>query len=127
MAGSPTNRSGWRKNNNKPRTAAALLDRALIKVSPNSNCEVGGSNRSLMEMQAFSNGAAAPTCPFPTVLKVASSHAWDWVVLALLLIVEVLLNIIEPFHRFVGSGMMADLRYPFKSNTVPVWSVPVRH
>ncbi|KAK8938076.1 Lipid phosphate phosphatase 2 [Platanthera guangdongensis] len=30
---------------------------------------------------------------------------------------------IEPFHRFVGMDMMADLRYPLKSNTVPVWAV----
>jgi diacylglycerol diphosphate phosphatase / phosphatidate phosphatase len=77
-----------------------------------------------MEMQASSSHA--PACLSPTVLKVARSHAWDWAVLALLTVVEVLLNVIEPFHRFVGDGMMTDLRYPLKSNTIPVWSVPVR-
>ncbi|KAK3161502.1 hypothetical protein QOZ80_1BG0077940 [Eleusine coracana subsp. coracana] len=128
MASSSMNRSGWRKNNNKPRTAAALLDRGILEVPPNSHCEVGGSNRPLMEMQASSsNGAASssPGCASPTVLKVARSHAWDWVALVLLVVLEVLLNIIEPFHRFVGADMMTDLRYPLKSNTVPIWAVPI--
>ncbi|AQK97648.1 Lipid phosphate phosphatase 2 [Zea mays] len=31
----------------------------------------------------------------------------------------------EPFHRFVGSEMMTDLRYPMKGNTVPFWAVPI--
>jgi diacylglycerol diphosphate phosphatase / phosphatidate phosphatase len=35
------------------------------------------------------------------------------------------LNIIEPFHRFVGEGMLTDLRYPLKDNTIPFWAVPV--
>lgn len=72
--------------------------------------------------------AAAPACalPLPTMPGVARSHAWDWVALLLLVAVDVLLNVIEPFHRFVGAGMMADLRYPMKGNTVPVWAVPVR-
>jgi hypothetical protein len=48
------------------------------------------------------------------------------VALLLLVAVEVILNAIEPFHRFVGAGMMTDLSYPMKSNTVPVWAVPVR-
>ncbi|GJN18142.1 hypothetical protein PR202_gb05271 [Eleusine coracana subsp. coracana] len=81
-----------------------------------------------MEMQASSsNGAASssPGCASPTVLKVARSHAWDWVALVLLVVLEVLLNIIEPFHRFVGADMMTDLRYPLKSNTVPIWAVPI--
>lgn len=72
--------------------------------------------------------AAAPACalPLPTMPRVARSHTWDWVALLLLVAVDVLLNVIEPFHRFVGAGMMADLRYPMKGNTVPVWAVPVR-
>ena len=57
--------------------------------------------------------------------KVARLHLYDWVVLALLVAIDVGLNLIEPFHRFVGADMMADLRYPLKSNTVPVWAVPV--
>jgi len=58
--------------------------------------------------------------------KVARLHLYDWVVLALLVAIDVGLNLIEPFHRFVGEDMMAELRYPLKSNTVPVWAVPVR-
>ena len=57
--------------------------------------------------------------------KVARLHLLDWVVLALLFAIDVGLNLIEPFHRFVGADMMADLRYPLKRNTVPVWAVPV--
>jgi diacylglycerol diphosphate phosphatase / phosphatidate phosphatase len=59
--------------------------------------------------------------------KVARLHLYDWVVLTLLVAIDVGLNLIEPFHRFVGEDMMADLRYPLKSNTVPVWAVPVRY
>lgn len=58
-------------------------------------------------------------------MKVATFHMHDWITLLLLVVIEVVLNVIEPFHRFVGRDMMADLRYPAKSNTVPVWAVPV--
>ncbi|KQK09080.1 hypothetical protein BRADI_2g45920v3 [Brachypodium distachyon] len=79
--------------------------------------------------QASSTGIDAPACAFATIrshgASVARSHAYDWLALLLLVAVEVLLNAIEPFHRFVGAGMMTDLRYPLKSNTVPVWAVPV--
>lgn len=49
----------------------------------------------------------------------------DWLILLLLVIIDAVLNIIEPFHRFVGEGMMTDLRYPLKDNTIPFWAVPV--
>ena len=57
--------------------------------------------------------------------KVARLHMYDWIVLVLLAVLDGVLNIIEPFHRFVGSEMMTDLRYPMKDNTVPFWAVPV--
>ena len=41
------------------------------------------------------------------------------------LCVEIILNIIHPFNRFVGKDMMSDLKYPLKDNTVPLWTVPV--
>jgi hypothetical protein len=50
---------------------------------------------------------------------------YDWIILLLLAVIDGLLNIIEPFHRFVGKDMMTDLRYPLKGNTVPFWAVPV--
>jgi hypothetical protein len=59
--------------------------------------------------------------------KVARLHLYDWVVLALLVAIDVGLNLIEPFHRFVGEDMLTDLRYPLKKNTVPVWAVPVTY
>ncbi|CAO2170916.1 unnamed protein product [Urochloa humidicola] len=72
-----------------------------------------------------SGGGAPGSCAFPTMPRVARSHLWDWIALLLLVAIDVLLNLVEPFHRFVGEGMMTDLRYPLHSNTVPVWTVPV--
>ncbi|XP_054808926.1 lipid phosphate phosphatase 2-like isoform X1 [Prosopis cineraria] len=57
--------------------------------------------------------------------QVARIHLHDWLILLLLVVIDVILNLIEPFHRFVGEGMMTDLRYPMKDNTVPFWAVPV--
>jgi len=55
----------------------------------------------------------------------ARLHMYDWIILLLLAVIDGLLNIIEPFHRFVGKDMMTDLRYPMKGNTVPFWAVPL--
>ncbi|KVI05391.1 Phosphatidic acid phosphatase/chloroperoxidase, N-terminal [Cynara cardunculus var. scolymus] len=57
--------------------------------------------------------------------KLARSHMYDWLILVLLGLIEIILNIIHPFYRFVGKDMMVDLKYPMKDNTVPVWSVPL--
>ena len=56
---------------------------------------------------------------------VAKLHMHDWLILMLLVVIEVGLNVIEPFHRFVGEGMMEDLKYPLQDNTIPIWAVPV--
>lgn len=56
---------------------------------------------------------------------IASNHKYDWLILLLLALLEVILFIIKPFYRFVGKDMMEDLKYPMKENTVPVWAVPV--
>ncbi|KAG2377077.1 Lipid phosphate phosphatase [Vigna angularis] len=56
--------------------------------------------------------------------KVARRHMQDWLILLLLAIIDAILNVIEPFHRFVGQGMMTDLSYPLKDNTIPFWAVP---
>ncbi|XP_028804529.1 lipid phosphate phosphatase 2 isoform X3 [Neltuma alba] len=56
---------------------------------------------------------------------VARTHRHDWLILLLLVILEIILYIIHPFYRFVGKDMMTDLKYPLKSNTVPVWAVPM--
>ncbi|KAG4998559.1 hypothetical protein JHK85_029998 [Glycine max] len=57
--------------------------------------------------------------------RVARIHMHDWLILLLLVIIDAVLNIIQPFHRFVGEGMMTDLRYPLKANTIPFWAVPI--
>ncbi|CAL5064997.1 unnamed protein product [Urochloa decumbens] len=58
-------------------------------------------------------------------MVLARLHMYDWIILLLLAVIDGLLNIIEPFHRFVGKDMMTDLRYPLKGNTVPFWAVPI--
>ncbi|KAM7484599.1 hypothetical protein LguiA_000608 [Lonicera macranthoides] len=57
--------------------------------------------------------------------QVARIYMYDWLILMLLMVIEVILNIIEPFHRFVGEEMMTNLKYPLKDNTVPLWAVPI--
>ncbi|GAB2280031.1 Putative lipid phosphate phosphatase 3, chloroplastic [Dionaea muscipula] len=57
--------------------------------------------------------------------RLARLHCRDWLILVLLVVLEVILNVIHPFYRFVGKDMMTDFRYPLKPNTVPVWSVPL--
>lgn len=54
--------------------------------------------------------------------QVAKIHMHDWLILLLLIVIEVVLNVIEPFHRFVGADMMTDLKYPMKENTIPIWA-----
>jgi len=57
--------------------------------------------------------------------KVLRFHMHDWLILVLLGVIDIILNVIDPFHRFVGKDMMTDLKYPFKGNTIPFWAVPV--
>jgi len=117
---SPTNRSNKKK---KSPPAATTTEAPFDRVRYS---QVGSAMASNEAMWGSTSSGGAPACAFPTVPRVARSHAWDWAALLLLVAVDALLNIVEPFHRFVGAGMMADLRYPMKSNTVPVWAVPVR-
>ncbi|KAL3510704.1 hypothetical protein ACH5RR_030105 [Cinchona calisaya] len=58
-------------------------------------------------------------------VKLAKFHMHDWFILLLLVVIEIGLNLIEPFHRFVGADMMTDLKYPLKDNTIPLWAVPI--
>ncbi|XP_027073242.1 putative lipid phosphate phosphatase 3, chloroplastic isoform X5 [Coffea arabica] len=58
-------------------------------------------------------------------VTLARKHMHDWLILMLLAAIVVILNVINPFYRYVGKDMMADLKYPMKENTVPVWAVPV--
>ncbi|KAL2330410.1 hypothetical protein Fmac_017991 [Flemingia macrophylla] len=56
---------------------------------------------------------------------VVKIHKHDWLILLLLVLIVIILYIIHPFHRFVGKDMMTALKYPLKSNTVPVWAIPI--
>ncbi|XP_028788414.1 lipid phosphate phosphatase 2-like [Neltuma alba] len=51
--------------------------------------------------------------------RVARTHKLDWLVLLLLVVIDLFLDSLEPFHRFVGEGMMTDLKYPYKDETIP--------
>ncbi|KAL2333012.1 hypothetical protein Fmac_014225 [Flemingia macrophylla] len=57
--------------------------------------------------------------------KLALSHKQDWLILVLLAATDGLLNLVEPFHRYVGKDMMTDLMFPFKEDTIPMWGVPI--
>lgn len=57
--------------------------------------------------------------------KLANVHKYDWIILLVLGAIDITLNVIEPFHRFVGEEMMTDMKYPFHEDTIPMWAVPV--
>ncbi|PSR89081.1 Lipid phosphate phosphatase, partial [Actinidia chinensis var. chinensis] len=57
--------------------------------------------------------------------KLARTHMHDWLILLVLALIIGALNYIEPFHRFVGKEMMTDLKFPFKPDTIPFWTVRV--
>ncbi|KAL7232015.1 hypothetical protein ACSBR2_010101 [Camellia fascicularis] len=58
-------------------------------------------------------------------VTVARMHMHDWLIMMLLVVIDVVLNLIHPFTRFVRKDMMDDLKYPLKDNTVPLWAVPM--
>ncbi|CAI9302096.1 unnamed protein product [Lactuca saligna] len=58
--------------------------------------------------------------------ELAREHMHDWLVLLLLVSLELFLNLIEPFHRYVGEEMMTDMKYPFyQKDTIPMYAVPL--
>ncbi|XP_050376443.1 lipid phosphate phosphatase 2-like [Argentina anserina] len=58
-------------------------------------------------------------------VKVANVHKYDWIILLLLAAIDLTLNLIEPFHRFISEEMMTDVSYPFHPDTIPMWAVPI--
>ncbi|XP_004299036.1 PREDICTED: lipid phosphate phosphatase 2-like [Fragaria vesca subsp. vesca] len=83
------------------------------------------SFRSLFHFQAVQGDRLGTYTIKSHGVAVAKNHKHDWLILVLLGVIEIVLYIIEPFHRFVGKDMMTDLKYPLKENTVPAWAVPV--
>lgn len=57
--------------------------------------------------------------------KLARIHLHDWLILILLIVIEIILNVIEPFHRYIGPHMLTDIMFPFHEDTIPFWAVPV--
>ncbi|KAL8142022.1 hypothetical protein V2J09_015054 [Rumex salicifolius] len=59
-------------------------------------------------------------------VEIARFHVYDWLVLIVLVALEAVLElVINPFNQFVSKDMMADLKFPLKANTVPMWTVPL--
>ncbi|CAN0913683.1 Putative lipid phosphate phosphatase 3, chloroplastic [Linum grandiflorum] len=99
-------------NRTLPSIHLPLLDRANEEVIK--QCKMSDGAVHLEVHTATSHGAT-----------VARKHMYDWLILALLVVMDVILYIIHPFYRFVGKDMMTDLKYPLKSQTVPIWIVPM--
>ncbi|XP_074330888.1 putative lipid phosphate phosphatase 4 [Apium graveolens] len=60
------------------------------------------------------------------VLKLVRRHRHDWLTLVLLGLIDGLLNLIEPFHRYLSEEMLTpDIKYPYHHDTIPMWSVPI--
>lgn len=56
----------------------------------------------------------------------ARKHLHDWVILVVLGVIIGLLNLIEPFHRYLSKEMLTpDVKYPFKEDSIPMFAVPV--
>lgn len=55
------------------------------------------------------------------VLKLVRRHRHDWVVLILLGLIDGMLNLIEPFHRYLSEEMLTpDIKYPFHHVIIPM-------
>ncbi|KAK3440544.1 hypothetical protein EUGRSUZ_B00840, partial [Eucalyptus grandis] len=58
--------------------------------------------------------------------QVATIHKHGWLILLLLLVIEAILLMIEPFRRLAGEDIMTDMKYPpLKTNTGLFWAVPI--
>ncbi|KAK1397520.1 hypothetical protein POM88_007383 [Heracleum sosnowskyi] len=58
------------------------------------------------------------------VFKLVRRHMHDWLTLLLLGVIDGLLNLIEPFHRYLSEEMLTpDIKYPYQHDTIPMWSM----
>ncbi|XP_057862019.2 lipid phosphate phosphatase 2 isoform X2 [Cryptomeria japonica] len=63
--------------------------------------------------------------PRSLAVQLIRFHKHDWLMILILLASIGILNLIDPFYRFVGKTMLNDLMYPLKENTVPFWAIPI--
>ncbi|MCO5605100.1 hypothetical protein L7F22_059280 [Adiantum nelumboides] len=56
--------------------------------------------------------------------KLFRFHLHDWLALIALAVIYGILNLIDPFYRYVGEQFIQDYMYPLKSNTIPFQAVP---
>ncbi len=85
------------------------------------------------KMRSSSN-AAGPIDPDPPApnsdvkfLSLIKYHWTDWVCLVILIIIEIILEVIHPYKRYVGpkNFVTGELLYPMHSQTIPFYAVPV--
>ncbi|CAM6035027.1 unnamed protein product [Sphagnum compactum] len=89
-------------------------------------------------MRSSSNAAAAaaarpidPDPPAPNsdvkFLSLIKFHWTDWVCLVILIIIEIILEVIHPYKRYVGpkNFVTGELLYPMHSQTIPFYAVPI--
>jgi hypothetical protein len=96
-------------------------------------------NNRVCKMRSSSNAAAAaaaarpidPDPPAPNsdvkFLSLVKYHWTDWVCLVILIIIEIILEVIHPYKRYVGpkNFITGELLYPMHSQTIPFYAVPV--
>eukprot|EP00246_Nothoceros_aenigmaticus_P014668 TRINITY_DN5744_c0_g1_i1.p1 TRINITY_DN5744_c0_g1~~TRINITY_DN5744_c0_g1_i1.p1 ORF type:complete len:306 (+),score=25.09 TRINITY_DN5744_c0_g1_i1:329-1246(+) len=76
-------------------------------------------------MRGYEANVNSEGAPKDTFSKLLRFHLHDWIIFVALIITDIILNVIEPYHRYINTNLTDNLSYPFKSNTVPFWSVPV--
>lgn len=72
------------------------------------------------------NGEAPERPPKAKLRSLFRTHLHDWLILVALIIFYGVLNLIEPYHRYINRFMVASISYPLRNSTVPFWAVPVR-
>ncbi|XP_022980684.1 putative lipid phosphate phosphatase 3, chloroplastic [Cucurbita maxima] len=60
-----------------------------------------------------------------TAVTSPRSRRMDWLMVLVLMFMYVGIYLIHPFKRFVGRDVIAHLKYPLMSVTVPFWTVPL--
>jgi hypothetical protein len=80
------------------------------------------------QMEPDASRAVENTGPELKLFGHVKYHVGDWTIIIVCIILDVILNLIHPFNRFVGKYNFeydASLRFPVKANTVPFWAVPI--
>jgi hypothetical protein len=81
------------------------------------------------EMEPGASRAVENSAPEMKLFGTVKYHIRDWSIIIVCIILDVILNVIHPYKRFVGQYNFLysqTLRYPLKGETVPTWALVVR-